>query len=171
MKGYVQIYTGDGKCKTTAALGLAVRAVGAGLRVYLGQFIKAGCYSEIAILRDRFPEVTVEQYGQGKFVIGPPDAEDLRLAREGFERLRQVVQQGRHDVVIADEATSAVAAGLLSDDDLLTLMREKPGHVELVITGRGASPRLQAAADLVTDMKCVKHYFDVGVQGRPGIES
>jgi cob(I)alamin adenosyltransferase len=171
MRGYVQVYTGDGKCKTTAALGLVVRAVGAGLRVYLGQFIKGRDYSEIKLLRERFPEVTVEQYGRGRFIRGVAAPEDIADAKHGLEALRIALRSGLYDIVIADEAHGAVTTGLIREQDLLELIDIKPDTVELVLTGRGAGPALQARADLVTEMRCIKHYYDAGVQGRKGIES
>lgn len=170
-KGYVQVYTGDGKCKTTAALGLALRAVGAGLRVYIGQFIKKGDYSEIKVLRERFPEVTVEQYGEGRFVRGVPTARAVDMAAGGLASLRAAMGSARYDVVIADEANGAVKAGLITEEDLLKLITDKPEGVELVLTGRDAGDRLCARADLVTEMRCRKHYYDAGVAGRRGIES
>jgi cob(I)alamin adenosyltransferase len=157
VKGYVQVYTGEGKCKTTAALGLVVRAVGAGLRVYLGQFVKGGDYSEILLLRARFPEVTVEQYGDGDFVRGQPSPAAIASARHGLAALNSALLSGLYDIIIADEAPVAVKAGLITE--------------ELVLTGRDASPALQARADLVTEMRCIKHYYNAGVQGRKGIES
>lgn len=171
MKGYLQVYTGDGKCKTTAALGLALRAVGAGLRVYLGQFIKGREYSEIRILRERFPEIKVEQYGRGRFIRGAPDPEDVTAAQTGLITLEHALKSGLYDVVIADEANTAVRAGLFSEDDLLALIDSRPDTVELILTGRGAGSRIQARADLVTEMQCVKHYYNAGVKARPGIES
>lgn len=170
-KGYVQVYTGDGKCKTTAALGLALRAVGAGLRVYIGQFIKKGDYSEIKVLRERFPEVTIEQYGEGRFVKGVPSAEAVAMAGRGMAALQSAMGSGRYDVVIADEANGAVKAGLVTEEDLLKLIADKPANVELVLTGRNAGERICARADLVTEMRCRKHYYDAGVPGRRGIES
>jgi cob(I)alamin adenosyltransferase len=171
MKGYIQVYTGDGKGKTTAALGLAVRALGAGLRVYIGQFIKSGDYSEIKLLRARFPEIALQQFGSGRFIRRAPTPAEIQAAREGLQRLRVAMCSGRYDVVIADEANSAVKAGLFTEEDLLGLMDAKPENVELVLTGRGAGAKVQARADLVTEMTCVKHYFKAGVPGRPGIES
>jgi len=171
MQGYIQVYTGDGKGKTTAALGLAVRAVGAGLRVYLGQFIKGREYSETKVLKARFPEVVLEQFGRGDFILGPPTPADIQAARDGLARLRSAMLSGKYDIVIADEAHTAAGLGLFPEDALVSLMREKPGNVELVLTGRGAGPAVLAAADLVTEMKCVKHYYDAGVDGRPGLES
>lgn len=171
MKGYTQVYTGDGKCKTTAALGLIVRAVGAGLRVYLGQFIKGAEYSEIKLLRARFPEVTLEQYGAGRFIRNRPSPEDILAGREGLARLRAALCSGSYDIVIADEANTAMAVGLFTEQELLDLLADKPDSVELILTGRGAGARVRERADLVTEMKCIKHYFDAGVAGRPGIES
>ena len=170
MNGYVQVYTGDGKGKTTAALGLIVRARGAGLRVYLGQFIKKGDFSEIKALRNHFPKVTVEQHGLGRFVKGEPSAEDLAAAATGLQKLRDAMGCGDYDVVIADEANSAVSAGLFSAQDLVALIDDKPANVELVLTGRNADRLVIDRADLVTEMKNVKHYKDDGVAARPGIE-
>ena len=171
MKGYIQIYTGDGKCKTTAALGLIMRAVGSGLRVYFGQFIKGREYSEIRILKARFPEVTVAQFGHGHFIRGKAAEDEISAAVNGLKQLEQAMQSGLYDIVIGDEAHTAVAAGLFTDADLLALCDRKPESVELVLTGRGAGPALQARADLVTEMTCIKHYYNAGVKGRPGIES
>lgn len=171
MKGYVQIYTGDGKGKTTAALGLALRAIGAGLKVYFGQFIKKGNYSEITMLKRRFPEVTVMQYGCGGFIKGRPSPKDIRAAQKGLSECQKAMLSGHYDLVIADELNSAVSAGLLGVEELLRLIDEKPDHVELVITGRGAHARVIKRADLVTEMKGRKHYFEQGVPARKGIES
>ena len=170
MKGYVQVYTGDGKGKTSAALGLVVRACGAGLRVYMGQFIKRGLYSEIRTLRDRFPDVRVEQYGRGRFIRGRPDERDVQAARSGYEKLLQAIRGGNYDLVIADEIGSAVTSGILEEEDVLALLKERPAHVELVLTGRGVGRRVKARADLVTEMRNVKHYGDAGVKARKGIE-
>ena len=171
-KGYVQIYTGGGKGKTTAALGLAMRAAGAGLKVYIGEFIKEMEYGEIGIIRERFPEITVELYGnEAGCIIGrEADEADVRSAHEGFARARDAVMSGDYNVVILDEVTIPVAMGLLPEDDVLALMRGKPDGVELVITGRGATDRMIEAADLVSEMQEVKHYYHDGVLSRKGIE-
>lgn len=171
MKGYIQIYTGDGKCKTTASLGLVMRAAGAGLRIYFGQFIKGREYSEIRTLKSRFPEVTVVQFGHGRFIRGKPATEEIESALDGLESLKQAMQSGLYDLVVGDEANTAAMAGLFTEADLLALCDSKPDSVELVLTGRGAGDALQARADLVTEMKCIKHYYNAGVKGRPGIES
>lgn len=170
MQGYVQVYTGDGKGKTTAALGLILRAAGAGLRIYLGQFIKKGRFSEIRTLADRFPDVTIEQYGRGRFVRGAPSPEDIAAAREGLDRLRRAMLDKAYDIVIADEINTAVDIGLFPVADLLMLLEDRPPEVELVLTGRHAPPALIERADLVTDMTCIKHYHAAGTAARPGIE-
>ncbi len=170
MQGYVHVYTGNGKGKTTAVLGMIVRAVGAGFRVYLGQFLKKGETSEIKCLRKRFPDVTLEQYGSGRLIKDKPLQDDIRLASQGLTRLRSAMLSGAYNMVIADEANGCVKAGLADVEDLLQLVREKPRHVELVFTGRSAHKRLIEAADLVTDMREVKHYFSRKVKARRGIE-
>ncbi|SMC82521.1 cob(I)yrinic acid a,c-diamide adenosyltransferase [Desulfocicer vacuolatum DSM 3385] len=169
-KGYVQVYTGNGKGKTTASLGLSIRAAGAGFKVYIVQFLKKGDYSEIKAL-DRFNElITVEQYGMGKFVKGKPSPEDIEAGKKGYARLREVLTKGEHDLVVAEEANVAVMCHLFSEQALLDLMDMKPEHVELVITGRGATPAVVERADLVTEMTEIKHYYKAGVQARVGIE-
>ncbi len=170
MSGCVQVYTGDGKGKTTAATGLALRAVGAGMRVFIGQFIKAKDSHEMAVLRERCPEVSVEQFGEGRFIRGKPSPEDMAAARLGVERLLAVLASGDYDVVIADEANGALAAGLITVETLLAFVEARPDYVELVITGRNAPPELIDHADLVTEMQKVKHGFDAGIPAREGIE-
>ena len=169
-KGYLQVYTGDGKGKTTAALGLAVRAAGAGFKVYIAQFLKKGDYSELQAL-ERFSElITVEQFGLGRFVKGQPDADDIAAARKGLQSVRQVLGCGKYQMVILDEANVAAVCGLLSVEDLLAVIEQKPDHVELILTGRGAAQQIIAKADLVSEVKAVKHYFNNGVKARVGIE-
>jgi len=163
MKGYVQVYTGDGKGKTTAAIGLAVRAVGAGLKVFIGQFVKGLDYSELKSLERFSPQINVKQYGRAKFVHSKPAEEDFTVARAGYEEIKEIVKSGQYDLVILDEANIAVHFKLLSVEDLLA-------SVELVFTGRKADPRLIEKADLVTEMREVKHYYSEGVIAREGIE-
>ena len=169
MKGYIQVYTGNGKGKTTAALGLALRGAGAGLQVFVGQFLKQGDYSEIKAL-SLFENVTVEQFGMGRFVRGMPSDQEKAAARKGYDRLRDILEAGDHDLIIVDEGNVAVTCQLISEEELLTLMEKKPGNAELVITGRGASPAVIDRADLVTEMKEIKHYYHQGVAARKGIE-
>ena len=170
LQGFVQVYTGDGKGKTTAALGLALRAAGAGLRVYFGQFIKQGAYSELAGLA-RFADcITVAQFGLGRFVGREPAAEDREAAGQGLRELRRALVSGAFDLVIADEANVAARRGLIDEADLLALIDTRPPRVELVLTGRGAPAAVVARADLVTEMRAVRHYYDRGVGARVGIE-
>ena len=170
MKGYIQVYTGNGKGKTTAALGLAIRAAGADLKVFIAQFIKMGEYSEIKALK-RFKDlITVEQFGTGRFIKGKPSASDIEIARKGIEKIKAAFTSGQYNVVIMEEANVAAKFGLLSVENILKIMDEKPKDVELVITGRGADFRIIEKADLVTEMKEVKHYFQKGVKARTGIE-
>lgn len=170
MQGYVQIYTGDGKGKTTAALGLALRAAGAGLRVYIGQLIKNAAYSELNILTRLADLITVEQFGRGCMLVTTPEKADIEAARAGLATLKAVLRSKKYDLVVADEINVACALGLLGEQDLLDLIAERPESVELVLTGRGAPEAVMAQADLVTDMRAVKHYYDQGVQVRKGIE-
>ncbi|ABW67034.1 cob(I)yrinic acid a,c-diamide adenosyltransferase [Desulfosudis oleivorans] len=170
MKGYVQVYTGDGKGKTTAALGLALRATGAGLRVYICQFLKSGDYSEIKALASFGDQITVRQFGTGKFVKGAPSDEDRVAAAAGFASIQEAFSSGKYDVVIAEEISVAVSCGLLSAAQVCDLIDQRPDNVELVITGRGAPSEVIAKADLVTEMKPVKHYYFQGVMARTGIE-
>jgi cob(I)alamin adenosyltransferase len=170
-RGYVQVYTGDGKGKTTAAIGLAVRAVGAGLRVFIGQFIKSGRYNEIGALACFGNRIVCRQYGSGCWLRGDPSEEDVRLAHEGLEDIRQIITSGRYSVVILDEANVATWFRLIDVEDLLELIDLKPENLELIFTGRRADPRLIERADLVTDMREVKHYYQKGVPARHGIES
>ncbi len=169
MKGYIQVYTGNGKGKTTASLGLALRAAGAGLNVFIVQFLKKGDYSEIKAL-SRFDNIHVEQYGLGRFIKGKPSPEDVAAGAKGYKRLCGLVKEGKHDLIIAEEANVAVSCNLITEQELLDLMAMKPDHVELVITGRGAAKKIIKAADLVTEMKEIKHYYQKGVAARKGIE-
>ncbi len=169
-RGFVQVYTGDGKGKTTAALGLVLRALGHGLRPVVVQFMKADpSWGEIVMLRRL--EVEVVQAGLDHWVRkGEATAEDLAAAAAGFAEARGLVMSEDYDVVVLDELVTALYFELVPLGDVLTLVRDKPAAVELVITGRRAPEELVAAADLVTEMKPLRHYFDDGVQGRKGIE-
>ena len=170
MKGYIQIYTGNGKGKTTAAFGLALRAIGAGLKVYIAQFVKGVEYSELESVKRLSDFITLKQYGLGFFVNRKPNKEDVRIAREGLKEVREIMCSGAYDLVILDEANIAICYDLFSVEDLLDFMRAKPESVELVITGRRADPRIIEWADLVTEMKEIKHYYHDGVGARIGIE-
>ncbi|MEI6970302.1 MAG: cob(I)yrinic acid a,c-diamide adenosyltransferase [bacterium] len=170
MKGYTQVYTGNGKGKTTAAVGLTVRAAGAGLRVYFGQFLKAGDSAEMCAISKHLACVTVESFGDGRFVRGAPTRKCVAAVARGLDRISLALSSRKYDVVVADEINVAVALGLLQLENVLDLVRNKPANVELVLTGRGADRRLRRLADLVTDFRCAKHYYCTGVTARKGIE-
>jgi len=170
VKGYVQVYTGDGKGKTTAAIGLAIRAMGAGLKVYIAQFIKKGDYSEISALEKFYPKITVKQFGCGRFIKGKPAVSDIVAAKEGAVEIKKLVKDGGFDVIILDEANTAVLCNILSAGDLIGIIDCKPDNVEIVLTGRSAHDKILKRADLVTEMKEIKHYYKKGVKARVGIE-
>ncbi|NLM07083.1 MAG: cob(I)yrinic acid a,c-diamide adenosyltransferase [Tissierellia bacterium] len=169
-KGYVQVYTGNGKGKTTAALGLSVRAACSGLNVYIGQFIKGMEYSELRI-GEFFPNIKLEQYGRSCFIRRDPNEEDFEKAKDGLKKLDDALHSGGYDVVIADELNIAISYKLIDVEDVLDIIKRKPDNVELIITGRYADERLLEVADLVTEMKEVKHYYKAGVKARRGIEN
>jgi cob(I)alamin adenosyltransferase len=169
-RGYTQVYTGNGKGKTTAAIGLAIRAAGAGLKVFIAQFIKMGDYSEIKALQRFSDLITVEQFGRGRFIKGKPTPEDVEAALKGLERVKAVMASDKYNIIIMEEANVAAKLGLFASEDLLKIIHNKPDDKELVITGRGASPGIIEKADLVTEMKEIKHYYRVGVRARVGIE-
>ncbi len=170
MKGYMHVYTGDGKGKTTAALGLAIRAAGAGHKVFLAQFVKGSRYSELTALK-RFEDlITVEQFGLGRFINGRPTELDIKAARSGLVKMKKILAAGDYKLVILDEANIAVYYRLVSVEELIELADGRAEMTELVITGRHAAPELVERADLVTEMKVVKHYYKAGVRARVGIE-
>lgn len=170
MKGYIQVYTGNGKGKTTAAIGLAIRAVGAGKKVFIGQFVKGIPYSEIITLRRVLPEITVKLYGLDCFIYAKPTPNDIKAARTGLLEVAEIIVKSDYDVVILDEACIAVYYNLFSDEELIQILCKKNTEMEIVITGRYATPRLIEFADLVTDMNETKHYYRNGVLARDGIE-
>jgi cob(I)alamin adenosyltransferase len=171
-KGLVQVYTGNGKGKTTCALGLALRAVGRKLRVCVIQFMKGGGpYGEQMAAEMLSPYLEIIQTGKtGWTRKDKPDSEDIRLAGEALSTATGALSGNRYDLVILDEINYAVNYGLISVDDVLELIRIKPATVELVMTGRNAHERVIEAADLVTEMREIKHYFKAGVKARTGIE-
>ena len=171
-KGFIQVYTGNGKGKTTAALGLALRAAGREMRVCMIQFLKGGglCGEHLAAGK-LAPYLTIIQTGSNDWCRkSNPSSEDIRLAREALNLAEDTLTQGRYDLVILDEINYAVHYNLVSVDDVLHLIEQKPPRVELVLTGRNAHERIMAAADLVTEMREIKHYYKAGVAARTGIE-
>lgn len=169
-RGYVQVYTGNSKGKTTAALGLALRAAGAGLKVFIAQFIKKRKSSEHKAL-ERFKDlIMVKQYGTGFLKGGKPTESDIKAALRGFEEVKKIILSKTYNVVILDEINIATYYGLLKVDDLLDLIKKKPVNVELLLTGRYADEKIIEIADVVTEMKEIKHYYERGVKARKGIE-
>lgn len=168
-KGYIHLYTGNGKGKTTAALGLALRATGAGKRIFIAQFVKGLYYSEHELLQG-FPAIEMKQFGRGCFIINQPEEEDVLLARNGFHVVQNMINKAEHDLVILDEICIALYYGLIDEKELLALLSNKPLPMDIVLTGRYASETLIDACDLVTEMKEVKHYYHQGVEARKGIE-
>lgn len=168
--GFVHVYTGSGKGKTTAALGLTLRAVGAGFRVFFAQFIKGMRYSEIAALERFSDQVVVRQYGRGCFIERDPDVADVEAARHGLQQVRGALRSADFQLVVLDEANVALDYGLLELSDVLDALQQRRASCEVVITGRNAPARLLEYADLVTDMHSVKHYYEQGILARVGIE-
>ena len=171
-QGQTQVYTGNGKGKTTAALGLAFRACGRGLRVLMIQFMKGGGpYGEHSAAEKLAPLLTIIPTGRPGWVRRPnPDQEDIRLAHDAFAQARTALISGDYDLVILDEINGAVSFGLVSVEAVLELIKIRPPTVELVLTGREAHEDVIAAADLVTEMKEIKHYYRAGIPSREGIE-
>lgn len=192
-QGYVQVYTGNGKGKTTAAIGLAVRALGAGKRVLFLQFMKAKVYSEHKILPAISPNLTLETVGKPFFVMeegsmpeeelakwkdkvvifppGNPPREYVEIVGKGLERARSAVSGGEYDLVVLDELNVALYFNLVTWEQVKEIISMKKDNVELVLTGRGATPELIQEADLVTEMREIKHYYQQGVEARIGIEN
>ena len=190
-KGYVQVYTGNGKGKTTAALGITMRASGAGMKIAFIQFMKALGYSEQKIL-PTLPGVTwktlgkpffiakagsiseedLAKYGGGCVVFeeGNPPADYVKMINDGFAEAKEMVLSGQYDMVVLDEINCAMFFGLIEAGDVLELIRNKPEQTELILTGRCAPEEIIEAADLVTEMREIKHYYNEGVEARKGIE-
>ncbi|MCA1760499.1 MAG: cob(I)yrinic acid a,c-diamide adenosyltransferase [Bacteroidales bacterium] len=169
-KGYIHVYTGNGKGKTTAALGLALRAVGAGKKVFFAQFIKGKTYSEIEAVRKFVPGITIKQYGLDCFIVAKPTEADIQAARNGLAEVADILKFGKYDMVILDEATIALYYQLFSTGEFLDILKNKKQETEIIVTGRYAPRELIELADLVTEMKEVKHYYTKGIEARKGIE-
>jgi cob(I)alamin adenosyltransferase len=172
-KGYIQIYTGDGKGKTTAALGQALRAAGSGLKTFIVRFMKDFPYGEVKSIKQLSDWIRLVQYGNDSFVIHkkPPHDKDLEAAKLAYEHAQASLVSGIYDILIMDEVCVAICFGLLKTEDVLSLLEEKPEPVELILTGRYCPPELIEKADLVTEMQEIKHYYQKGVAARKGIES
>lgn len=170
-KGYVQIYTGNGKGKTTAALGLITRAVGNNFKIFFCQFMKGTDYGEIKTIAS-FPTVKHERYGRGVFIRKKElvTEEDIKLMRNGYESLKNALLSKEYDIVVADEIFVGLRFELITIEEIIFLIKNKPEQTELILTGRNAPDEIIELADLVTEMKEVKHYFKQGVYARKGIE-
>lgn len=171
-KGLVEVYTGDGKGKTTSAFGLVLRALGRGKKVIIFQFIKSSTSpsGEVIALRMAFPEVEIIQGGSGRFITNRPTEEDMALAKTLYEKILSVVSSGRYDMVVVDEIFPAYNVGLITLKDILDLIEKKAKNTELVLTGRGAPEEVIRLSHLVTEMKEIKHPFRDGIKARIGIE-
>lgn len=166
----IQVYTGNGKGKTTAAFGLALRAAGAGLKVYIGQFLKGRHYSELNAIK-KHKNIKVEQFGGRCFVKGNPNKRDLELAKCGFKKINDIICQKKYNLIILDEINIALHLGCLKLKDVISLIKNSPKTLELVLTGRYAHPRILKLADLVSEIKEIKHYYKKGMKARRGIEN
>jgi cob(I)alamin adenosyltransferase len=171
-KGYVHVYTGNGKGKTTAALGLAFRAIGHGLKIYIGQFMKGQHYGELEAAKLVPGLVTIEQYGKNTFihVKDPPAKEDINMAQAGLKKAKAAMLSTIYNIIILDEITTAYHFNLITLEDMLEIIRIKPEGIELIFTGRYAPQALIDAADVVTEMIEIKHYYLNNVSARDGIE-
>ncbi|MDP3387331.1 MAG: cob(I)yrinic acid a,c-diamide adenosyltransferase [Eubacteriales bacterium] len=169
-KGYVHLYTGNGKGKTTAAFGLAIRAAMSGKKVYIGQFVKDMQYCEIKI-QEIVKNIVVEQLGNGCFIYESPKQKDIDAALKGLEKCRKILISGEYDVVILDEITIGLYFKLFAVEDVVEMIRNRECTVEVVMTGRYAPEELYEISDLVTEMREVKHYYETeGVLSREGID-
>jgi len=170
--GMVQVYTGSGKGKTTAALGLAMRAIGQGLKVHMIQFMKGNIeYGELKTARRLSPDFTITQMGRETFVDHDnPDEIDREWARKGMRLARELMKQSDLDVLILDEINVAVDFKLVTKEEVLALIHQKPAGLELILTGRYAPVEIVKEADLVTEMLEIKHYYHRGIESRKGFE-
>ena len=169
-KGYVQVYTGDGKGKTTAMLGLALRAAGAGLRIYIGQFVKNAISSEVIAVKNFLPTAVIEPYGPDG-LIKPENMQDaIDITQAGLAKAMAAMVSGKYDIIMLDEINIAIYMKVLDVNQVLDFIQKKPPNVELVLTGRYAPAEIIDAADLVSQICEVKHYYNAGVGVRLGIE-
>lgn len=170
MKSYVHVYTGNGKGKTTAALGLALRACGAGKKVFFAQFVKGKPYSEIEAIKKFLPQITIKQYGLDCFIYNEPTANDIKIAQKGFFEIEKIIQSKKYDILVLDEANIALYYKLFSLEKFIELIKSRPDNLEIIITGRYAPQELIDIADLVSEINEIKHYYTKGVEARKGIE-
>lgn len=165
----IHIYTGEGKGKTTAALGLVLRACGADKKIFIGQFIKGKNYSEVKALK-KFCNVELEQFGRGVFIKGKLQSKDIELAKSGWLRIQEIIKSKKYDLVVIDEINVAIDLGLIDCEQVVKFLKKVSKKIEIVLTGRAASECLIEIADLVSEVKEVKHYYKKGIKARRGIE-
>jgi cob(I)alamin adenosyltransferase len=172
-KGYIQVYTGNGKGKTTAALGQAMRAAGSGLKTFIVMFMKDFLYGEIKSIKHFSDCIRIEQCGNDTFVLRKkePDDKDKTAAQQALKQAQKAMLSAKYDIVIMDEVCVAIHFGLLRNEDVVSILVEKPPKVELILTGRYCPAAIIEKADLVTDMLEIKHYYQKGVAARRGIEA
>jgi cob(I)alamin adenosyltransferase len=168
-KGFIHLYTGNGKGKTTAAIGQAIRASGAGMKIFMAQFVKGMHYSELETLA-LIPQIKIVQYGLECFIINKPGPKDIEYAQKGFQESAKIIENNEFDIVILDEICIALYYHLIDLNELIHLLKNKPETLEIIMTGRYASLELIEIADLVTEMKEIKHYYQKGTEARKGIE-
>lgn len=166
----IHIYTGNGKGKTTAAIGLAIRMAGTGMKVFFGQFVKGMAYNEVSIFNEQMPQIDHELFGRTCFINRDPEPEDYEAAKEGLQKVKSIILSGKYSLIVLDELNIAMFYQLISLEEILKLINELPDGLELVITGRYAPQELIDRADLVTEMKEVKHYYKRDIKARKGIE-
>ena len=170
MKGYIHVYTGNGKGKTTAAIGLGVRCAGNNSKVHMIQFMKGRKYCELVTIDD-IKNFTYSQHGRDEFVNKDnPEKIDIDLARKGFTKALELIKSNNYDMIILDEINVAVDFKLISLEELLNLVENKPERLELVLTGRYADKEIVKLADYVTEMLEIKHPYQKGVQARKGCD-
>ncbi|NMB07531.1 MAG: cob(I)yrinic acid a,c-diamide adenosyltransferase [Tissierellia bacterium] len=165
----IHIYTGNGKGKTTAAIGLGIRAAMAGKKVFMGQFIKGMEYSELKIV-DYLPNIEIQQFGRDCFIEKEPTKEDIKIAKNGLKICEEIIEKGEMDVVILDELNIALFFKLFTVEEVISVLNKRDENMEIIITGRYAPKELINMADLVTEMVEVKHYYNKGIEARRGIE-
>lgn len=171
MSGFIHLYTGNGKGKTTAAFGLALRSAGAGRRVFIAQFVKGMHYSELDVIK-RIPEIELKQYGLDCFIVNEPTQKDIDAAQQGLTEVTEYILEQKADMVILDEICIALHYQLIAEEEeeVLKLLARKPAEMEIILTGRYATPRLYEIADLITEMHEIRHYYQKGVEARKRIE-
>jgi cob(I)alamin adenosyltransferase len=169
-KGYIQVYTGNGKGKTTAALGITLRTICAGNKAFFGQFMKGQDYSEKKAVQF-LPGLTMEQFGGPCFINGNPTEKDIADAKAGLERMREVLSSGQFDLVVFDEINTTLFFKLVTVEEVMSVLDLKPEKTEVILTGRYAPQEIIDRADLCTEMKEIKHYYNAGVDARVGIEN